>query len=113
MEELSIREMNPVERMYSYAQSRQIMGQSGCIGRLRGEFSNGFQTTWDDHDRKLNTEAFKNEFDDVIRALREEKQYGQMLSSREALGKWCGKHKFQDDVEREFLRPDRSDKKWQ
>ena len=22
-------------------------------------------------------------------------------------------HKFQDDVEREFLRPDRSDKKWQ
>ena len=40
--EMTIRPMTKPERMYSYTQSRQIMGQTGCFGHLRGDMdSNG------------------------------------------------------------------------
>lgn len=35
---LDIRPMKPEERLYIYQQSSQIEGQTGSIGRLRGDF---------------------------------------------------------------------------
>lgn len=87
--ELNIRSMTYEEIKYTYAQSVQLRGQSGSIGRLRGDFdSNGhnFYTTWDDHCKALKTTEFVSEFDDVINALRSD-DYG-LLQSRPAMRKF-------------------------
>lgn len=71
--DLTIRPMTKPEQMYSYTQSSQIMGQTGCIGHLRADMDsdgNGFFSTWDDHRGYLKTDAFKAEFDAVINRLR-------------------------------------------
>ena len=49
--ELEIQTMQPGERLYAYRQSTQLEGQTGGIGRLRGDFGKdgrGFFTTWED-----------------------------------------------------------------
>ena len=68
--ELQIRPMTFEERKYSYEQSSQLRGQTGSIGRLRGDFGrNGteFWTTWEDHRQDLKTDEFKVELDEVIK----------------------------------------------
>ena len=90
--DMTIRPMTPQERMYSYTQSQQIMGQTGCIGHLRGDMDSngkGFFTSWDDHDQELKTDAFKAELDDVVNALRFDPQYGSVLKDRRTLGTYC------------------------
>jgi len=90
--EMTIRPMLPSERKYTYAQSQQITGQTGSIGRLRGDFgSNGeeFYSSWDDHSEKLKTQAFKDELDAVINALRSDEKYGGMLASRGKMSAYC------------------------
>ena len=75
--DMTIRPMTKPERMYSYTQSQQIMGQTGCIGHLRGDMGSdgkGFFSSWDDHDGELKTDAFKAEFDDVVNAVRRHPQ---------------------------------------
>lgn len=84
--EMTIRPMLPEERKYTYAQSRQIMGQTGSIGRLRGDFGSSgqeFFTSWDDHQTSLKTDEFKSEFDDVIGTLRRD-----MLRSRGEMSRY-------------------------
>lgn len=69
----TINPLNYEERKYTFAQSQQLRGQTGSIGRLRGDFGsdgNGFYTTWEDHSERLNTTEFKNELDKVINELR-------------------------------------------
>lgn len=66
--EMQIRPMSYEERKYSYNQSSQLESQTGCIGRLRGDFgSRGveFWTTWKDSSKQWKTDEFKAEFDDV------------------------------------------------
>ena len=49
---MEIRPLTPEEQKYTYAQSMQLEGQTGCIGHLRGDFADsgyGFYTTWFDH----------------------------------------------------------------
>ena len=39
-------------RLYTYAQSQQIYGQTGCIGHLRGDMDSngtGFFNSWDNN----------------------------------------------------------------
>jgi hypothetical protein len=82
--ELQIRPMRYDERKYTYAQSTQLKGQTGSIGRLRGDFGSGgteFWTTWEDHNPDLKTDEFKAELDDVINALRSE-EYGLLKDRR-------------------------------
>ena len=79
--ELRIRPMRYDERKYAYAQSYQLMSQTGSIGRLRGDFgSDGkeFYTTWENHQQDLKTDAFKSELDEIINALRSDK-YGLLM----------------------------------
>ena len=92
MMEVTIRPMTPQERMYSYTQSQQIMGQTGCIGHLRGDLDSGgkgFFTSWDDHRADLKTDAFKAELDDVVNAMRFDPQYGGVFKDRQSLGAYC------------------------
>ena len=87
--------MTPLERMYSYTQSSQIESQSGCIGHLRADMGSdgkSFFSSWTDHRGDLKTEDFKNEFDELINALRSDKQYGGMLKDLRSLSKYCYSH---------------------
>lgn len=90
---MEIRPLTETERKYTYTQSTQIMGQTGCIGHLRGDFDRmgtGFFTTWNDHWKQYKTDEFKRELDDVINALRSEK-YG-LLQNRVAMRMYAGKY---------------------
>lgn len=59
--ELEIKSMQPEERLYVYQQSSQLQGQTGSIGRLRGDFGKSgteFYTTWEDHITRITDEQF-------------------------------------------------------
>lgn len=91
--ELKITSMTPTERMYSYSQSSQIEGQTGCIGHLRGDFGGGqeFYTSWFDHRSEYKTDEFKVEFDEVVNTLREKGGTG-LFASRAEMGEFCWEH---------------------
>ena len=93
--ELTIRPMTPQERMYAYSQSSQIESQTGCIGHLRADMGSngeGFFSSWTDHRGDLKTQDFKDEFDEVINALRFESEYGDILKNLHSLSKYCHSH---------------------
>ena len=93
--QLEILDMLPAEQKYSYSQSSQIMAQTGSIGHLRGDMDtdgNGFFTSWTDHMAHLKTDAFKQEFNDVIHMLRFNPEYGGILKNRTSLMKYCYSH---------------------
>ena len=48
--------------------------EQACIGHLRGDFGSGteFWTTWWDHQEALKDQAFKDELDTVVNALRKD-----------------------------------------
>ena len=91
---LTIRPLTPAERKYTYAQSRQLIGQTSCIGYLRAYFDGGeqFRSTWFDHQEDRNTREFKDEFDNVINALRFEPDCHGILASRGRMSTYCHKH---------------------
>ena len=81
--------MKPEERLYIYQQSSQIEGQTGSIGRLRGDFGKSgteFYTTWEDYIKKFRSDDFDDEFDKVINALRFEDVGGGLFGSRNSCG---------------------------
>lgn len=93
--DMMIRAMTPAERMYSYTQSTQIMAQTGCIGHLRADMDtdgNGFFSSWDDHRGDLKTQAFKDEFDEIINALRFDDAFDGILKNRAGLSRYCNRH---------------------
>lgn len=88
--EFQIRPVRFEERKYTYAQSMQLQGQTASIGHLCGDFgSDGmeFWTTWEDHQQDLKTDAFKEELDEVINALRSE-EYG-LLKDRRSMVRYA------------------------
>ena len=99
--EMTFRSMKPEEMKYSYTQSSQIQGQTGCIGHLRVDMDSdgeSFFSTWEDHRGYLKTEAFKTEFDQVINRLRfgagDENGFRKeddncFLKNRSALARYC------------------------
>lgn len=92
---LELRPMTRSEQKYSYTQSQQIAGQTGCIGHLRADMDtdgNGFFSSWDNHRGDLKTQEFKDEFDEVLNALRFDEQYGGILKNRSALATYCNQH---------------------
>lgn len=82
---LTIRALTRAERLYTYAQSQQILTQTGMIGYLRGDFGDGQElyTTWFDQNEVRKTDAFQAELNEVIDSLRFDDAYGKMLSSQE------------------------------
>lgn len=90
---MEIRPLTEAEQKYTYTQSMQLQGQTGCIGHLRGDFDkggNGFFTSWDDHRKQWKTDEFKSELDDVINALRSS-EYG-LLENRSAMSKYAAQY---------------------
>lgn len=93
--EMTMRPMTAMEQMYCYTQSQQIMATTGCIGHLRGDLdSTGeqFFSSWDDHQAQHKTQAFKDELDAVINALRTDRAFGALLESRRTLSNYCWTH---------------------
>ena len=90
--QLSIRPMTPDERKYSYTQSQQIMGQTGCIGHLRAWLDregSAFPSSWDDHMESLKTDGFKEEFNWVVDQLRFDPEFGNVLKNRGEMLAYC------------------------
>lgn len=81
------------ESVYLFSQSMQLMGQTGNIGRLRGDFnfSNEFYTTWFDGFYGLKTEEFKSELNEAVNALRTDK-FGEVLKDLDSMRKYCRAH---------------------
>ena len=93
--DMTLRPMTGTEHFYCYSQSQQLSMQTGLIGYLRADFgSTGkqFFSTFFDFRDSLKSDDFRAEFDEVINALREDKQYGGILTSRTAMSKFCHKH---------------------
>lgn len=91
---VNISKMKPEDRMYSYSQSQQLEGQTGCIGHLRGDFDSngtGFYTTWDDHRVQYKTDEFKAELDEVVNSLRAKGGCG-LLKDRAGMAAFCREH---------------------
>ena len=91
---LTTRALTQAERLYTYAQSQQILTQTGMIGYLRGDFGNGqeFYTTWFDQNEARKTTAFQAELNEVINSLRFDDAYGKMLSNRNRMAAICAEH---------------------
>lgn len=88
----TIRLMKPEEYNFAYTQKQNILEDSGCIGHLRvdlGSNGQGFYSNWDDHRPELKSPEFKQEFDDVINALREQEISGCCLKDRDSLKRFC------------------------
>lgn len=102
--EIQIRPATPMEGMYTYTQSSQIQGQTGCIGHLRADMDSnggGFFSSWDNHRGYLKTDRFKEEFDQVINRLRfgTRDENGEchiddfcFLKNRNQLSRYCRSH---------------------
>lgn len=90
---MEIRPLTKSEQKYTYAQSMQIQGKTGSVGHLRGYFEkdgNGLFTSWENHIERLNTDAFREELDDAVNALRSE-GYG-LLKDRFAMSRYAAQY---------------------
>lgn len=107
-----MRPTTAAENLYTYSQSQQISGQTGCIGYLRADMDtdgNGFFSTWFGVRDDLKTDEFKQELDEVINALRTGKEYDGVLRSRSSLAQYCHGHRqaqMEDGEERYGFRID-------
>ena len=75
------------EKKFFYTDSRN----HGCIGHLRGYIDDHgcMPTSWDDHESDLKTDAFKAEFDGLIKDLKTHKEHHQILKDRKHLINFC------------------------
>ena len=92
---MRLRPATVAERKYAFAVTPEEAASSGSIGYLRGDFGSGgesFYHTWFDIDASRKTQAFKDEFDAVINALRSDPAYGGILKSRTASQKYGWDH---------------------
>ncbi len=92
---LNIQPLTPQERLYTYQQSKQLQMQTGSIGHLRGDMdSNGksFHSTWEDHNESLKGAAFREEFDELINAMRFDEANDGILKDRATLSAYCHAH---------------------
>ena len=93
--ELTLRGMRPEEHKYSYTQSRQLIGQTGCVGHIRGDMGedgNGFHPSWEDHTSHLNTPAFRAELEHTVGLLRFDPAFHGILKDRKSLAAFCFFH---------------------
>lgn len=110
---MEIRALTQSEQKYTYAQSMQLEGQTGCIGHLRGDFAPsgyGFYTSWTDTREQWKTDEFKAGLDDVINTLREDKgllhnRYDMAVFARENpesafKGNYCTEYGFRVDTDK-------------
>lgn len=88
---MNLRPMTAEERKYSYDQSTQLTGQTGCIGCLSGtlDAEGRFAPAWKDRRTSLNTDEFGADREIALQALRHE---GCILENRERMKAYCLEH---------------------
>ena len=89
---LEFRPATAQERLYTYSQSHELVMKTGFIGYLRGDFGKGgisFYTTWFNIMPDRNTIPFKNDFDRIVNALREDRSYHGILAGRRQMLAYC------------------------
>lgn len=88
---MNLRPMTEEEHKYSYNQSTQLTGQTGCIGYFHGGFDAAdlFSPDWKDRRSDLNTDEFTTDRDVTLQALRHD---GCILSNRNCLMAYCLDH---------------------
>lgn len=87
---LDIQVTAPEEDSLYYTDTEKDL-KTGCIGHLRGDFGSGgeeFWTSWWEHQGAPKTQAFRNEFDELVNSLREQG----LLKSRNDMAEYCVKH---------------------
>lgn len=110
---MEVRALTQPEQKYTYSQSMQLEGQTGCIGHLRGDFAPsgyGFYTTWFDTREQWKSDEFKVELDEVINTLREDKgllhnRYDMSAFARSypesaVKGNYCTEYGFRVDTDK-------------
>lgn len=98
---MTIRPSTHAERFFFYAQSTQISAQTGLIGHLRGDFGtsgNQFFHTFFDCNMHLKSERFRQEFDQVINALRDNEEFGGILKNRSSMFSYCANTATQENT---------------
>lgn len=88
---MNLRPMTAEERKYSYDQSTQLTGQTGCIGCLSGtlDAEGRFAPAWKDRRTSLNTDEFGADRDIALQALRHE---GCVLADLRRMQAYCLEH---------------------
>ncbi len=109
-----MRALSTSERKYTYAQrSMQLEGQTGSIGRLRGDFASSgheFHTTWFDTRPQWKSDEFKAELDEIINSLREDKgllhnrfdmsSFARRFPESSFMGNYCTEYALRTDTEK-------------
>lgn len=95
MMDFEVKALKPEERIYTFKQSYQLEGQTGCIGHLRGDMGRDglrFHTSWEDHRTDLKSDDFKLEFDRFVNAMRSDERLGYFFKDFQSLEKFCHSH---------------------
>lgn len=90
---MQIRPLTETERKYAYTQSRQIIGQTGYIGHLRGDLGRDGDllfTSWEDRREELKTDELLEDLEDAFDVL-QSKEYG-LLANRSAIRRFVEQH---------------------
>ncbi len=88
--EYEIQAAAPEEADFFYS-NPEMDKELGCIGHLRGDFGQSgkaFWTSWWEHQSDLKTDAFKEEFDNLINSLRE----NGILKDMHSMAEYCFAH---------------------
>lgn len=110
---MEIRALTHPEQKYTYAQSMQLEGQTGCVGHFQGDFAPsgyGFYTTWFDVREQWKPDEFNTGLDEVIHMLREDKgllhnrydmdAYAKKFPESAFKGNYCTEYGFRVDTEK-------------
>ena len=92
---IEILEATKPEQLYTFTQSQQIASQTGCLGHFRADFGRDgdeFHSSWEDQRPDLKTDAFKEQFNEIIDELRHGTDNGKLFSSRANLARFCFRH---------------------
>ena len=92
---LEIFEATKPEQLYTFTQSSQIASQTGCLGHFRADFGpdgDEFHSFWEDQRLDLKTDAFKEQFNEIIDELRNGTDNSKLFSTRANLARFCFRH---------------------
>lgn len=87
---LDIQSTAPEEDRLFYTDTEKDL-KTGCIGHLRGDFGSGgkeFWTSWWEHQGAPKTQAFRDEFDELVNSLHDQG----LLKSRNDMAAYCEQH---------------------
>ncbi len=89
---MEIRPLAEEEWKYTYRQSMQLRGQTGCAGYLDGDFGSAreYRAEWKDQNTFYLTEEFREDFTQTIAALRSG-EYG-LLQNPDSMGDYTRQH---------------------